>query len=392
MKKLRRESKVKFKRKKEMGITLIALIITITILLILTGVSIALLSGDNGILTKVNEAKTETEQTTAKEVVELLIASYKSKYYQESNSVPLKEYIINKISEEPMIENYKVIYKEGKIVVFDRNRNSSDEAITTGVLEETGNISWNKHPKLSDIYDETGLKENYLHIGDFIKYPVYYDNVSYSENSIAPYTGWRVLKVEGDEATICTAGCPLVYYYSSKISLEHTLKNFTVNFFEPTKNDSYWTKSKFYTDESKTKYLDLNNVKFWDNLKGAFNNKYTKKYEEGIITYTNDAPSGQDAYVTVSNEITSLTPQVRVMSYTDIEQIEETNDLRMLNETYWLSSAPWRTSMWFVGQTGKCSHWYDMGVGVRLIVHLNSDIGYELEKTEENGVNVWNIY
>lgn len=39
------------------GITLIALVITIIVLLILAGVSIAMLTGDNGILTRANESK-----------------------------------------------------------------------------------------------------------------------------------------------------------------------------------------------------------------------------------------------------------------------------------------------------------------------------------------------
>ena len=44
------------------GITLIALVITIIVLLILAGVSIATLTGENGILTRANNAKTNTEQ------------------------------------------------------------------------------------------------------------------------------------------------------------------------------------------------------------------------------------------------------------------------------------------------------------------------------------------
>ncbi len=47
--------------KREKGITLIALIITIIVLLILAAVSIATLSGENGLLTKAGDAKTETE-------------------------------------------------------------------------------------------------------------------------------------------------------------------------------------------------------------------------------------------------------------------------------------------------------------------------------------------
>ena len=42
------------------GITLIALVITIIVLLILAGVSIAMLTGQNGILTQANTAKTDT--------------------------------------------------------------------------------------------------------------------------------------------------------------------------------------------------------------------------------------------------------------------------------------------------------------------------------------------
>ena len=53
------------------GITLIALVITIIVLLILAGVSIATLTGDNEILTQANKAKTETEKAGAQEKVEL---------------------------------------------------------------------------------------------------------------------------------------------------------------------------------------------------------------------------------------------------------------------------------------------------------------------------------
>ena len=46
--------------KNSKGITLIALVITIIVLLILAAISIATLTGENGILTQANKAKTET--------------------------------------------------------------------------------------------------------------------------------------------------------------------------------------------------------------------------------------------------------------------------------------------------------------------------------------------
>ena len=49
------------------GITLIALVITIVVLLILAGVSIAMLIGENGIVTQANKAKKATEEATKEE-------------------------------------------------------------------------------------------------------------------------------------------------------------------------------------------------------------------------------------------------------------------------------------------------------------------------------------
>ena len=66
------------KTKKDMkGITLIALVITIIVLLILAGVSIAMLTGENGILTQANEASNKTKEASAKEKVEVeVMGSY----------------------------------------------------------------------------------------------------------------------------------------------------------------------------------------------------------------------------------------------------------------------------------------------------------------------------
>ena len=64
---------MKLNLKGRRGITLIALVITIIVLLILAGVSIAMLTGQNGILTQANNAKDETEQANAKEKVELAV-------------------------------------------------------------------------------------------------------------------------------------------------------------------------------------------------------------------------------------------------------------------------------------------------------------------------------
>ncbi len=54
------------------GITLIALIITIIILLILAGMSIAMLTGKNGVLSKANFAGEETKKKEYEEILKLI--------------------------------------------------------------------------------------------------------------------------------------------------------------------------------------------------------------------------------------------------------------------------------------------------------------------------------
>jgi len=63
-------------RKKNNGITLIALVITIIILLILAGISIAMLTGENGILTKAWQAKDSYQKEAAREKVQIAVLNY----------------------------------------------------------------------------------------------------------------------------------------------------------------------------------------------------------------------------------------------------------------------------------------------------------------------------
>lgn len=62
--------------KETRGITLIALVITIIVLLILAGVSIAMLTGSNGILTQANNAKIEQSHGAVKDSIALLYNEY----------------------------------------------------------------------------------------------------------------------------------------------------------------------------------------------------------------------------------------------------------------------------------------------------------------------------
>ena len=79
--------------KEKSGITLIALVITIIVLLILAGVSIAMLTGDNGILTQATEAKEKNTIGGEKEQISLALQSLRMKKQAENvtNEITVSE-------------------------------------------------------------------------------------------------------------------------------------------------------------------------------------------------------------------------------------------------------------------------------------------------------------
>ena len=104
------------KKQKSSGITLIALIITIIVLLILASVSIATLVGENGIVTKAREAKENTEIASIKEQIQMDIFGKQVENQGKITDENLKE-ILEKygtLSGEEKIIEKTLTTKEGK--------------------------------------------------------------------------------------------------------------------------------------------------------------------------------------------------------------------------------------------------------------------------------------
>lgn len=116
---------------KEKGITLVALVVTIVVLLILAGVSINLVLGENGLITQAKEAKTRTsaeeenEQQILKDASET-IEDITSEVAEVKDSEPGKleesngKYIINSIEDLVVFANETTngnVY-EGKEVIL----------------------------------------------------------------------------------------------------------------------------------------------------------------------------------------------------------------------------------------------------------------------------------
>ena len=91
--------------KKNKGITLIALVITIIILLILAGISISMLTGQNGILNRAQEAKVKDEKSQAQE--EVTIAVNYLQIENETSSATLTQENKRKILEDELKKSAK---------------------------------------------------------------------------------------------------------------------------------------------------------------------------------------------------------------------------------------------------------------------------------------------
>lgn len=105
--------------KKQEGITLIALVITIIVLLILAGVSIAMISGSDGILTKASKAGSDTKVAEAKELVSLDVSEQISAYYDAKYA-----------STTPPTETTPGAYVKAHLTSSDQNKYTVDASAT----------------------------------------------------------------------------------------------------------------------------------------------------------------------------------------------------------------------------------------------------------------------
>ena len=99
-------------QKNSKGITLIALVITIIVLLILAGVTIATLTGDNGILGKANEAKTKSDIVEVKEQAQLDISNWMAERIRNGEDTVLDDATVKSIIESANQNNTNKYYSE----------------------------------------------------------------------------------------------------------------------------------------------------------------------------------------------------------------------------------------------------------------------------------------
>ena len=139
------------------GITLIALVVTVIILLILSGVTISAITGENGILKKAKLAKEISETSNEKESIELAFMSAKMKNSYEI----LQEDVEKELNEK----GYKVIF-DGEYYKI-----TTKETKNEYIADKYGNIKEkNKYYYVSEnVISDGNIKIN---VGDTINYTV----------------------------------------------------------------------------------------------------------------------------------------------------------------------------------------------------------------------------
>ncbi len=156
------------KRKNARGITLIALVITIILLLILAGVTINALSGENGILKRATQAKSKTGRANALEQINLAIITARTEGLGQVDKTVLRDEItkagmtvktdgddlpwevvsdkyIFRINEDYTVEQISGIgLSKKELKLFNGQSETITATLTEGV---TGTITWESADK-----------------------------------------------------------------------------------------------------------------------------------------------------------------------------------------------------------------------------------------------------
>ena len=129
---------------RETGITLIALVVTIVVLLILAGVSISMLTGENGIITQAQQANIKNDNGTVLEALRLKLSQYLSEnegtyakdklellrddsIIDENNIVNVLELVEQKLDTGNGSNNKDVyIIEENHLYYYDKKGNKTD--------------------------------------------------------------------------------------------------------------------------------------------------------------------------------------------------------------------------------------------------------------------------
>ena len=133
--------------KNEKGITLIALVITIIVLLILAGVSIAMITNENGILGRAQSASVETKLSEDKEAAIMdLNAAYtafmEEKYVSENTTETFTNFLKTTEGNKLVSDTAHYTYDNTNNVITTKHKGANGNESNATVQENGGIDNW----------------------------------------------------------------------------------------------------------------------------------------------------------------------------------------------------------------------------------------------------------
>lgn len=203
------------KEQKNEGITLIALIVTIIVLLILAAVAISTLTGEHGILTQTQNSKKVTDIAEVKEQAQLDIVNWVAERLKNQEDTTLDDATVKSIIEDANKDNTNKYYAE---------------LTDTSIITKQGN-----EILFSELYGESGyispaFNENTLTIGEAINTDKYGWKVpEYTVTTDEFTTGiWRLFYQDSNYTYLITDECVGNYipsdYYTTITNEDGELK------------------------------------------------------------------------------------------------------------------------------------------------------------------------
>ena len=322
---MRKEKKKQVKREK--GITLVALVITVVVMLILAGVAIAAVVDGDGLFSKTRQAAETYENAADKES------------YMLENLMGQIDHYIKEEEETPIEETIEV----GDFVNYDAGTwNQSTD--TSKIQSSGGTVTWS-----------SSLPTSQGQFGGFTNGQSRNSNSTPRSTSYPPdYSGWRVWDIDEStgEITLISAGHPETYYHVSGQSSASTniLRNRDCSMYE---NE--------YAKSGSAHILTGQEAAEW------YNKQFGTNYE--IID------NGGSSSTFYNKTFTTAEP---------ISVLEN-------GSYYWLASPYNPYGLYYVNPGGRFVNGSnDYAFGVRVLVSLTSDVQVK-EGTATGGVTTWDI-
>ena len=159
------------KFRKNKGITLIALVVTIIVLLILAGISINMLTGQNGILKRAGEAKRKTGEAQERENIQVAITSAQTEDFAKESEITdetLRKEIRNTMGSDSNLSG------TGPWVYHGKTNNyiiEKDGSLSKKAPAQEGTLAYMYEKALADGCDNgdgTCTNSEHLHVGDYV--------------------------------------------------------------------------------------------------------------------------------------------------------------------------------------------------------------------------------